>query len=92
MASSNDHDYRSLNSVVGFGETRLAFVVLTELACSIFHVAGVGGGLRIAIPFCRYPKHEGCKDENSYSLFCWSEAESLSRFSELETPVVLNHE
>jgi len=42
MASSNDHDYRSLNSVVGFEETRLAFVVLTELACSIFHVAGVG--------------------------------------------------
>jgi hypothetical protein len=41
MASSTDHDRRSLNSLVGFREPRLAFVVLTELACSIFDVAGV---------------------------------------------------
>ena len=37
-------------------------------------------------------KHDGRKNENGYSLFCWREAESLSRFTEFETPVVLNHE
>ena len=48
--------------------------------------------MRVAIAFRGQAKHDGCKNENGYSLFCWSEVESLSRFSEFETPVVLNHE
>jgi len=42
--------------------------------------------MRVAITFCDQPKHEGRNNENGYSPFCWSEAESLPHFVESETP------
>jgi len=48
--------------------------------------------MRVAIAFRGQAKHDGCKHENGYSLFCWSEKESLPHFSELETPLPFNHE
>ena len=42
--------------------------------------------MRVAITFCDQSKHEGRNNENGYSLFRWSEAESLPHFIESETP------
>jgi hypothetical protein len=41
--------------------------------------------MRVAIAFRAQANRDGCKNENGYSLFCWSEAEYLSRFIEFET-------
>jgi hypothetical protein len=48
--------------------------------------------MSVAVTFCDQTKRECCDNESGDSFFRWSEAESLSRFSEFETPVVLNHE
>jgi hypothetical protein len=46
------------------------------------------GGMGVAITFCDETEQKGRENEDGYSLFHWSEAESLPHFNEFETPVL----
>jgi hypothetical protein len=48
--------------------------------------------MRVPITFGDQPEHEDCENEQGYSLFGGSEAESLPHFIEFETAALFNHE